>query len=93
MSDAISKPQIDVRTIPPHLRHPAIFEMVGSLKLGQSFIVVADHAPRPLHYHLETRYPGQFSWDYIEEGPDVWRVEIGRVNAHVEDHVCTCGGH
>ena len=80
MSDtpAPSKPLIGVRTIPPNERHPAIFGMIDSLAAGESFLIVSDHAPRPLHYQLETRYPGQFSWDYIEEGPDVWRVEIGR---------------
>jgi len=23
-------------------------------------------------------HPGQFSWTYVESGPEVWRVEIGR---------------
>ena len=26
-------------------------------------------------------YPEQFSWDYLEEGPEDWRVRIGRTAA------------
>ncbi len=92
-----SKPLIDVRTIPPHQRHPMIFGMIDDLPAGESFLIVSDHPPRPLHYQLETRYPGLFSWDYLEEGPDVWRVEIGRLApgraGDADEHVCTCGGH
>lgn len=91
-----SKPVIDVRTIPPHQRHPTIFGMIDALLPGASFFIVSDHPPRPLHQQLETRYPGQFSWDYLEDGPQVWRVEIGRLGGEgggPEEHVCTCGGH
>jgi uncharacterized protein (DUF2249 family) len=46
---------------------------------GAAFILVNDHDPKPLRYQLEAEYPQQFSWTYMEKGPDVWRVEIGRV--------------
>ncbi|OMQ46379.1 DUF2249 domain-containing protein [Ensifer sp. 1H6] len=80
---------IDVRTIPPVERHPKIFGMLNALAEGGSFIIVNDHDPRPLHYQLESRYPGEFTWDYLEQGPDVWRVEIGRQQASGCD--CCCG--
>lgn len=71
-------PFIDVRTVPPRERHPRIFAMVEALAVGESFLIVNDHDPRPLHYQLQAEYPGQFSWDYVEAGPDVWRVRLGR---------------
>jgi uncharacterized protein (DUF2249 family) len=91
---AVLNPVIDVRTLLPHERHSTIFGRIDALTPGASLIIVVDHAPRPLHHQLEARYPGQFSWSYLEEGPEVWRVEIGRpVGGLSEKHVCTCGGH
>jgi uncharacterized protein (DUF2249 family) len=29
-------------------------------------------------YTISIEYPNQLSWDYLEKGPGVWRVEIGR---------------
>lgn len=69
---------IDVRTVQPRERHPRIFAMANALTVGQSFIIINDHDPRPLHYQLQAEYPGQFSWAYLESGPEVWRVELGR---------------
>ncbi|MBE7733542.1 DUF2249 domain-containing protein [Devosia faecipullorum] len=69
---------IDVRTIPPRERHPQIFAKANGLAVGKSFVIVNDHDPRPLHYQLQAEYPGQFSWTYLEAGPDVWRVALGR---------------
>jgi uncharacterized protein (DUF2249 family) len=28
---------------------------------------------------LEAEYPRQFSWDYLEQGPEVWKVHVGRL--------------
>jgi len=69
---------IDVRTIPPRERHGRIFERVDALEPGGAFVLVNDHDPVPLHYQLDARYPGQFSWSYLEAGPETWRVEIAR---------------
>lgn len=71
---------IDVRNLVPADRHARIFQRVNGLNPGTSFILVNDHDPKPLYYQLEAEYPGQFSWSYIEEGPTVWRVEIGKLN-------------
>lgn len=70
---------IDVRTLIPAQRHAKIFELVGKLTPGGAFILINDHDPKPLYYQLEAEHPGQFSWDYIEQGPQVWRVKIGKL--------------
>ncbi|MBN9545724.1 MAG: DUF2249 domain-containing protein [Alphaproteobacteria bacterium] len=70
---------IDVRSLVPAQRHAKIFNLVDALKPGASFILVNDHDPKPLYYQLEAEHPGQLSWIYVQQGPDVWRVEIGRL--------------
>ena len=69
---------VDVRMLVPGHRHQKIFQLVDNLQPGKAFVLVNDHDPKPLYYQLEAEYPGQFSWTYLERGPDIWRVEIGK---------------
>lgn len=70
--------QLDVRTIPPRERHPRIFQMFDALSPGQAFELVNDHDPKPLYYQFQAERPGLLDWQYLEEGPERWRVRIGR---------------
>jgi uncharacterized protein (DUF2249 family) len=79
MSETIREPvQLDVRVIPPREKHPTIFQTFDALDSGDSFVLVNDHDPFPLRYQFEAERTGLFSWRYLEQGPVVWRVEIGR---------------
>ncbi|MEO5918125.1 MAG: DUF2249 domain-containing protein [Candidatus Limnocylindrales bacterium] len=70
---------LDVRSEPPVRRHAIIFETFETLDAGTGFVLVNDHDPKPLYYQLAAEQPGTFTWDYLESGPVVWRVRIGRV--------------
>lgn len=80
MSDTV----IDVRTIPPRDRHPLIFQELDELSPGTSLRLLNDHDPRPLRYQLEAERPDHFRWEYVEEGPEQWAVDITS-RAHVID--------
>lgn len=69
---------LDVRPLPPALRHEKIFAMVALLAPGDSFVLANDHDPKPLRYQLDAEQPGQISWQYLDQGPTLWRVQIGR---------------
>lgn len=73
------KTVLDVREVAPRERHGLILGTFADLAPGEAFLLVNDHDPKPLYYQLEFEQRGQFSWTYREEGPEVWRVEIGRV--------------
>jgi uncharacterized protein (DUF2249 family) len=70
--------QLDVRSEPPARRHDLIFQTYESLEEGAAFVLVNDHDPKPLWYQFEAEYKDAYSWDYLEEGPEVWRVRIGK---------------
>ncbi len=72
---------LDVRGEPPVRRHAVIFEAFEALDAGAGFELVNDHDPRPLYYQFAAERPGAFTWASIEEGPEVWRVRIGRPTA------------
>ncbi len=78
MTEASTDPTLDVRSEPPARRHTLIFENYAALAPGSAFELVNDHDPKPLYYQFEAEHTGQFSWDYLEQGPEVWRVRIGR---------------
>lgn len=70
--------ELDVRAEPPVRRHGLIFDTYGKLGAGEGFVLVNDHDPKPLYYQFEAEHAGDFEWDYLEEGPTVWKVRIGR---------------
>ena len=72
---------LDVRTIAPRERHPKIFNLFDDLKPGEAFELVNDHDPKPLFYQFSAERSGKFGWDYLEQGPEVWRVRIGKTQA------------
>lgn len=72
------KTTVDVRFIPPRERHPLIFKTFDALQPGEAFLLVNDHAPTPLYYQFIQERAEQFSWDYLEQGPEVWRVRISK---------------
>lgn len=69
---------VDVRSIIPRERHPLIFNTFERLAPGQDFVLVNDHDPKPLYYQFQAEHQGTFGWDYLEQGPDTWRVRISR---------------
>lgn len=71
-------PDLDVRPLAHWKRHDVIFTAYQALQPGAGFVLVNDHDPLPLRYQIEARYPGEFTWDYLETGPEAWRVRIGR---------------
>ncbi|HEX7662332.1 MAG TPA: DUF2249 domain-containing protein [Pseudonocardiaceae bacterium] len=75
----VASPELDVREVVPARRHPLIFDTYDALADGESFILVNDHDPKPLYYQFAAEHTGEFTWDYLESGPEVWKVRIGRV--------------
>jgi uncharacterized protein (DUF2249 family) len=70
--------ELDIRPIPPVKRHPLIFEWFDKLQSGEGFVLINDHDPKPLFYQFQAERAGTFGWDYLETGPETWRVRISR---------------
>lgn len=72
---------LDVRQLIPMQRHSTIFSTWQNLAPGKSFVLINDHDPKPLYYQFDAEHHGKFTWDYIESGPETWRVRIGKAAA------------
>lgn len=70
---------LDVRPIPHSIRHATVFGAFDAIPAGWSLIIVAPHAPMPLLKQLSERAP--IEWEFLEEGPEAWRVKITRLAA------------
>ena len=78
MSQGTTNRELDVREVPPRVRHPLIFSTFDGLPVGCSFILINDHDPKPLLYQFQAERQGQFQWEYLMTGPEEWRVRITR---------------
>lgn len=67
---------LDVRPVPPRVRHETILDRLDALGVGETLRLVNDHDPSPLRYQLEATRPGEFRWEYIERGPEEWAIDI-----------------
>ena len=72
---------IDVRKEVPRERHIRIFQTFEQLPEGGEMILVMDHDPKPLLYQFQAERAGCYDWSPLEQGPEVWRILIGRHSA------------
>lgn len=71
-------PLLDAREIPHAIRHATIFGALDGLAPGKGLILAADHNPLPLLSQLEQRAPGAFDISYLEEGPELFQLQLVR---------------
>ncbi|MDO5735642.1 MAG: DUF2249 domain-containing protein [Propionibacteriaceae bacterium] len=72
-------PELDVRVIPHAVRHAAIHGVVDNLAPGAAVVIVANHDPLPLLAQISQRHGSAISPDYLESGPEVWKLKLERV--------------
>ncbi len=78
---------MDVRPIPCSIKHGLILKTWRELQLNDYFILLNDHDPVPLWYQFQAEWPDQFTWEYLERGPEDFRVKITKVRDIAPDHV------
>lgn len=69
---------LNVTLLEPRFKHPTIFAHYDALKEGESLTIHNDHDPKPLYYQLLGERGNVFTWEYLEEGPDWWKVKISK---------------
>lgn len=70
---------LDLRPLPPPQRHGLVFATFDALTLNDSFDLINDHDPFPLRNQMDFMRHGEMGWEYVEQGPEVFRVKITRV--------------
>jgi uncharacterized protein (DUF2249 family)/quercetin dioxygenase-like cupin family protein len=70
---------LDLRQTPRERRHSTVFYAFDTLGVGESFFLVNDHDPQPLHAQMEQLRVGELSWEYELQGPYEFRIKVSRV--------------
>ncbi len=70
--------EFDVRPHPPARRHDMVFDAFDKLRPGEAFVFTNDHDPKPLYYQIEAESGVPFAWEYLEGGPERWRVKVAK---------------
>jgi len=71
-------PELDARAIPHAIRHATIFGALDGVRPGKGLVLIAPHDPLPLLAQLTQRAPEAFAVDYLERGPETWRLALVR---------------
>lgn len=71
--------EYDLRPFPPTERHEMFYQAFADIKLGEAFEFFNDHDPKPLYYQMEAESKDPFRWEYLEKGPEVWKVRVVKV--------------
>lgn len=71
-------PELDATVIPHAIRHATIFGALDSIHPGHGMVLAAPHDPKPLLAQLEQRSPDAFAIDYVQQGPEVWKLRFLR---------------
>ena len=71
--------EIDLCLMQRSERHPLVFAAFDRLAVGESFIIFNDHDPQPLRMQIEKMREGEMNWEYIEQGPDTFRIRLTRI--------------
>ena len=73
--------EFDIRPFPPTERHEMFYKAFADIKPGEAFEFINDHDPKPLYYQMEAESKEPFKWEYLEKGPDAWKVRVVKVKA------------
>lgn len=77
-TEAPGYPELDARAVPHAIRHATVFGALDAVAPGGGLVLVAPHDPLPLLAQIEQRAPGKFAVDYLERGPEAWRLTFVR---------------
>lgn len=80
-TDAAGYPELDARAVPHAIRHATIFGALDGVRPGGGLVLVAPHDPLPMLAQLERRSPGTFTVEYLQRGPEAWRLQLVRRSA------------
>ena len=48
---------------------------------AREILLMNDHDPKPLYYQFQAELGEPFQWEYLESGPEVWKVRIGKLQS------------
>lgn len=73
---------VDLRKVAAESRRPLVFEAFERLAPGDRIELVHHHHSTPLKYLMLAEFPREVRWEYLESGPDRWRILLRKEAQH-----------
>lgn len=70
---------VNATEYPPAVKHSVICDTFDRLKTQEAMLLINDHDPLPLRFQFQSIYSGSFTWEYIEQGPVIYQIKIGKI--------------
>ncbi len=77
-SDAPGYPELDARASAHAILHAEIFGALDGIAPGAGLVLVAPHDPAGLLAQLQQRVPDSYDIEYLQRGPEAWRISLVR---------------
>jgi len=78
-ADPSSCERLDARDLPCEQRFKRIMAAWHALPPGKAFVLVNNIDPLPLYYQLNTQFRCELEWRYLQRGPEVFEILVGRL--------------
>lgn len=76
--------ELDIRPVEPKYRFDRIMTAYEDLAETETLELTVDHDPKCMYYALRaTRGDDAFLFDYVENGPETWRVRVRKAEEKV----------
>lgn len=85
--ETLHEETIFVPAIEPRLKHPTIFNKFDELPETGVLIIENDHDPKPLYYQLIAERGPIFKWEYLENGPEIWKVRLTKNSSKTNETI------
>ena len=79
---------VDLREVAASDRRLKVFDAFEHLLPGEVLVLVHNHHSKPLFYLFLAESPRGFTWDYLEQGPDIWRIRIKKTRRLAASSYC-----
>ncbi len=71
---------IEVTKLPTGACRQTIESAFERLRPGEALELVVGHDPAPLRERFASERPGQSQWQYLQRGPETWRVRLEKLS-------------
>ena len=67
---------LDITLLEADQKKITLFSKFDSIKIGEDLVIQYDHDPKPLYHQLLGEKGNVFTWEYLEDGPERWKVRL-----------------
>ena len=100
LTDIPQEKIFDVRDLPCSVKHPMILQRWEETPVGDFFVLVNGHDPKPLRYQIEAEYGKEtLGWEYVAETQEAVAVKVIKIaqpaprSSQAAPQATSCGNH